>query len=221
MEKEDRTRSAGGILRRRHIGEDAARAASVERERVNVEVAQMIYDRRTAAGLTQKQLADLVGTQQSVISRLEDSDYDGHSLGMLQRVADAMEQRIRVQMTPANPEAEVIRFAFREIIRALRKRKGLTVAELADQLDTDREELAALERQEGYQPGPLLLHKLSRFYGIPQRKLAELAGVVSGVEPALREQASRFAAQSESFAKLTPEERRTLDEFVKFLKTDA
>jgi transcriptional regulator with XRE-family HTH domain len=213
--------SAGSILRRRFVGDDRARGASIDRERVNAEVAQMIYDRRIAAKLTQKELADLVGTQQSVISRLEDADYEGHSLGMLQRVATALEQRVRVQMTPADPEAEVIRFAFREIIRALRKRKGLTVVELANQLDADREELAALERQEGYQPGPLLLHKLSRFYGIPQRKLAELAGVVSGVEPTLREQASRFAAQSESFAKLTAEERRTLDEFVKFLKTDS
>ncbi len=220
MEKEDRTPSAGGILRRRYLGEDATRKASVERERANVEVAQMIYDRRTAAGLTQKQLADLVGTQQSVISRLEDADYDGHSLGMLQRVAEALEQRIRVQMTPADPEVGVIRFAFREIMRALRKRKGLTVDELAEHLDADREEVASLELQEGYQPSPLLLHKLSRFYGIPQRKLAELAGVVSAVEPALREQASRFAAQSESFAKLTAEERRTVDEFVKFLKND-
>ena len=210
--------SAGGVLRRRYIKDDQGRAGAVERERVNAEVAQMIYDRRTTAGLTQKQLADLVGTQQSAISRLEDADYEGHSLGMLQRVADALEQRIRVQMTPADPEAEVIRFAFREIMRALRRRQGLTVDELAEKLDADREELAMIERQEGYQPSPLLLYKLSHFYGIPQRKLTELAGIVPPVEPALREQASRFAAQSESFAKLTSEERRTLDEFVKFLK---
>lgn len=92
--------SAGGILRRRYVGGDAERAASVERERVNAEVAQMIYDRRTAAGLTQKQLAERVGTRQSVISRLEDADYGGHSLSMLQRVAEALGQRIQVQMVP-------------------------------------------------------------------------------------------------------------------------
>lgn len=219
MENEN-PRIAGGVLRRRYIKDDQGRVAAVERERVNAEVAQMIYDRRTAAGLTQKQLAEFVGTQQSVISRLEDADYEGHSLGMLQRVADALEQRIRVQMTPADPGTEVIRFAFREIMRALRRRKGLTVDDLAEKLDADREELAMIERQEGYQPSPLLLYKLSGFYSIPQRKLTELAGIVPAVEPALREQASRFAAQSESFAKLTSEERRTLDEFVKFLRAD-
>lgn len=213
-------KSASGMLRRRYIKDDQGRAGAVERERVNAEVAQMIYDRRTSAGLTQKQLADLLGTKQSVISRLEDADYEGHSLGMLQRVAEALEQRLRVQMTPADPEVEVIRFAFREIMRALRRRKGLTVDELAVKLDADREELALMERQEGYQPSPFLLYKLSKFYDIPQRKLTELAGIVPEVEPTLRQQASRFAAQSDSFAKLTNEERRTLDEFVKFLKAD-
>ncbi len=95
---EEQDQGAGRILRRRYVGDDAARAASVERERVNAEVAQMIYDRRTAAGLTQRQLAERVGTRQSVISRLEDADYDGHSLSMLQRIADALGQRIEVRM---------------------------------------------------------------------------------------------------------------------------
>jgi transcriptional regulator with XRE-family HTH domain len=217
MEKEGR--SAGGILRRRYVGGDAARAASVERERANGDIAQMIHDRRTAAGLTQRQLAELIGTRQSVISRLEDADYDGHSLSMLQRVAEALKQKVEVRMTPSDPEAGVVRLAFREIMRGLRKRKGLTLKELADRIDADREELAAMERQEGYQPPPLLLDKLARFYDLPQRKLAELAGAVSCVEPALQEQASRFAAQLESFATLTAAERRTVDEFVSFLKT--
>ncbi len=220
MKIEPQTQGAGRILRRRYVGDDRARAAAVDQERANAEVAQMIYDRRTAAGLTQKELADLIGTRQSVISRLEDADYDGHSLAMLKRIAEALDQRVRVQMLPADPEAEVIRFAFREVMRALRKRKGLTVDELAARLDADREEIVAIERQEGYQPSPLLLYKLSRFYDVPQHKLAEMAGVVSEVEPALREQASRFAAQSESFARLTTEEKRTLDEFVKFLKAE-
>lgn len=97
---EEKIPGAGGILRRRYVGEDAARAGSVDQERVNAEVAQMIYDRRTAAGLTQKQLAERVGTRQSVISRLEDADYGGHSLSMLQRVAEALGQRIQVRMIP-------------------------------------------------------------------------------------------------------------------------
>jgi ribosome-binding protein aMBF1 (putative translation factor) len=91
---------AVGILHRRYVEGDVRRAAEVERERTNAEVAQLIYDRRVAAGLTQKQLAKLVGTTQSVISRLEDADYDGHSLTMLQRIASALGQRITIDMAP-------------------------------------------------------------------------------------------------------------------------
>ncbi len=52
------------------------------------------------AGLTQAKLAELVGTTQSVISRLEDADYEGHSLSMLQRVAEALHRRIDIRFVP-------------------------------------------------------------------------------------------------------------------------
>ncbi len=220
MHEDPRNVSGGSILRRRYIGDDPERRASLEAERVNAQVAQMIYDRRVAAGLSQKQLADLIGSKQSVISRLEDAEYEGHSLSMLQRIAEALDQRIAIQMTARDEEPDVIRFVFREVVRSLRKKKNLSVDELAHELGIDREEIVAMERQDHYQPKPLILYKLSQFYGIPQRQLAALAGAVSDVPPTLREQASRFAAQSESFAKLSPEERRTLDEFVKFLKSE-
>jgi len=97
---------AVGILRRRYVEGDVRRAAEVERERTNAEVAQLIYDRRVAAGLSQRQLAKLVGTTQSVISRLEDADYEGHSLTMLQRIAGALGERITIGMAPADAAQE-------------------------------------------------------------------------------------------------------------------
>jgi ribosome-binding protein aMBF1 (putative translation factor) len=100
MAEEHSRTDAVEILRRRFIDGDATRTAEVERERTYAEVAQLIYDRRVAAGLTQKQLAKLVGTTQSVISRLEDADYEGHSLTMLQRIAGALGQRITIAMAP-------------------------------------------------------------------------------------------------------------------------
>ena len=63
-------------------------------------IAQMIYDARTVAQLTQSQLAEKVGTTQSVISQLEDADYEGHSLSMLRRVAAALDQRIEIRFVP-------------------------------------------------------------------------------------------------------------------------
>jgi ribosome-binding protein aMBF1 (putative translation factor) len=50
----------------------------IERETINTQVAQLIYDARTKAGLTQKQLAGLLGTSQPNIARWEDSGYERH-----------------------------------------------------------------------------------------------------------------------------------------------
>jgi transcriptional regulator with XRE-family HTH domain len=81
------------------MGTDPELQQLAEQERLNARVAQMIYDARMGAKLTQKQLAERVGTTQSVIARLEDSDYEGHSLTMLARVAQAMDLHLQVRLT--------------------------------------------------------------------------------------------------------------------------
>jgi len=93
------TSNAVEILRNRYVKGAPAREASIEAERVNAEIARLIYTMRTEAGLTQRQLAELVGTTQSVISRLEDSDYDGHSLSMLSRIAESLQKKLTIAMT--------------------------------------------------------------------------------------------------------------------------
>ena len=138
---------------------------------------------------------------------------------MLERIAHAIHRRVTVDMPAADPEAEIIHFAFRKLLANLRRKKGLTVHELAAKLELPTTEVLALETSATHRPKPLMLHKLSQFYDIPQRHLAELAGAIVQVPGGVREEASRFAAQSDSFAKLTREEQRTLDEFVSFLKS--
>ena len=96
--KSKKTSGTFDILHRRYIGENTERQVSLEVERVNAEVARTIYELRKKAGLTQKELAQMVGTTQSVISRLEDADYEGHSLSMLHRIAMALNRRLSVQM---------------------------------------------------------------------------------------------------------------------------
>jgi transcriptional regulator with XRE-family HTH domain len=220
MNNHRKTSNAVRILHRRYVGEDAQRKASLEQERVNAEVARTIYELREQAGLSQKELADRVDTTQSVISRLEDADYEGHSLSMLNRIARALNQQVQVVMRPKERDIETVRLAFREVIRGLRKEQGLSLEQLAQKIDAPTEELVELERDSTYRPTPLILHKLSRFFEIPQRKLALLAGAIKDIPLAFCQQASSFAAQSESFSKLTREERKLLDEFVKFLRAE-
>ncbi len=69
----------------------------VEKARTDLVVGQMIYNARQEAGLTQAELAELAGTTQSVISRLEDADYEGHSLPMLNRIAAALHKRVEIR----------------------------------------------------------------------------------------------------------------------------
>jgi len=63
-------------------------------------VARMIYEARAEAGQSQQALADFVDTKQQVIARLENADYDGHSLTMLQRIAEALGKKISLSFVP-------------------------------------------------------------------------------------------------------------------------
>jgi ribosome-binding protein aMBF1 (putative translation factor) len=81
-------------------GRSREMADLVEQEQDNLDIARKIYELRTKAGLSQVDLARKVGTTQSVISRLEDADYDGHSLDMLRRIACALEKRVEIRFLP-------------------------------------------------------------------------------------------------------------------------
>jgi ribosome-binding protein aMBF1 (putative translation factor) len=85
---------------RKSINRDPELQKMVRESSVNAQVSLIIYDVRKQAGLTQKQLADLIGTTQSVIARLEDADYEGHSLSMLARIAAALDRKIKIEMLP-------------------------------------------------------------------------------------------------------------------------
>jgi transcriptional regulator with XRE-family HTH domain len=64
------------------------------------DVALQIAALREEAGLSQKELAKILGTSQQQISRLESPGYEGHSLSMLRRVAEALHARVRVVFEP-------------------------------------------------------------------------------------------------------------------------
>ena len=82
-------------------GKSQEMAHLVEQEQANLDVAREIYELRIKAKLSQAELARKVGTTQSVISRLEDADYDGHSLAMLRRIASALEKRVEIRFVPS------------------------------------------------------------------------------------------------------------------------
>ena len=82
-------------------GKDRELACLLEQEQANLDIARRLYELRTKAKLSQAELAQKVGTTQSVISRLEDADYDGHSLDMLRRIAAALQKRVEIRFLPS------------------------------------------------------------------------------------------------------------------------
>ena len=93
--------SAARFLYDRYVGTDPALAEAYEQEALNAEIARKIHSLRTSAGLSQRELAQRVGTSASAICRLEDADYDGHSLSLLKRIAEALGKRVDVRFVPA------------------------------------------------------------------------------------------------------------------------
>lgn len=102
MSKTTKTRDAVSILNK-HFGDDADRRAELDQIKQDMAVGAMIYQARKTAGLTQTELAQRVGTTQSVISDLEDAEYTNHSLRMLHRVAAAL--GLAVQVRFVEPQA--------------------------------------------------------------------------------------------------------------------
>lgn len=99
--KKEKTSDAIEILHRRYVRGDAAKVAELERIRADNAVARKIYELRAQAGLSQRELAKMVGTSASAICRLEDADYAGHSLAMLNRIAEALNRRVEIRFVPA------------------------------------------------------------------------------------------------------------------------
>ena len=99
------TSDAVEILRRRVYEGKPVRLKNLEEARANEEVARKIHELRAAAALTQTQLARLIGATASVICRLEDTDYEGHSLAMVRRIAGAVNQRVEIRFTPTRRSA--------------------------------------------------------------------------------------------------------------------
>jgi transcriptional regulator with XRE-family HTH domain len=72
------------------------------------DVALQLAALREEAGLSQKDLARKLKTSQQQISRLESPSYEGHSLSMLRRVAEALGATVHVTISPRTQTQSMI-----------------------------------------------------------------------------------------------------------------
>jgi len=100
--RKKKTSDAVAILHRRFVDGQPEMQQLLEEARSEAAIGRKIYALREAHGLSQRELAEIVGTTASSICRLENADYEGHSLPMLRKIAAALGQRVEVRFIPAD-----------------------------------------------------------------------------------------------------------------------
>jgi transcriptional regulator with XRE-family HTH domain len=70
------------------------------------DIALQLVALRRERGLTQEQVAELLGTKQQAIARLENPAYTGHSLSMIRRYVEALGATLDVTIVPSERLAE-------------------------------------------------------------------------------------------------------------------
>ena len=98
MTKKKTTTDAVEILHRRFVENDPEMQEALNEVRADHRIAKAIMDLRGKLGLSQKKFADLVGTTGAVISRLEDADFEGNAMNMLEHIAAAVKHKLALDI---------------------------------------------------------------------------------------------------------------------------
>lgn len=129
----------------------------------------------------------------------------------------------RIGEPAAEPKIRLLdtRIAFGQFVVLWRRNKGWNAEKLAAEAGVGLEEILEIEHISDCEPEADAVFKLANVFGVPSRRLFALAGLVEGRAPRIREEASRFAARSESISALSDVEREALEAFVNTLTTEA
>ena len=115
-------------------------------------------------------------------------------------------------------KAVQLRVALGVLVRQLRLRDQLSIAELAQRAQVSEDELRRVEHDPHYTARPRLIFQLSRYFNVSLSKLSQIAGATHAVNRSLYNKAVRYAARSDDMSALTDEELRDLDAFVAVLR---
>lgn len=114
--------------------------------------------------------------------------------------------------------ASALAVAFGMLVRLARRSKRLSVAQLAQQLSVDVEEVQKIEHDPSYQARPRTISSIAKFFELPLKEVMTLAGAAVSSDDAFRTKAMKFAAHSDDVSTLTEEEQELLRSFVRYLR---
>jgi transcriptional regulator with XRE-family HTH domain len=128
----------------------------------------------------------------------------------------------RVLNTPAtatsdNPEEHE---GLRLLLQLLRRRANLSEEQLAEDARIEVAEIRRIEYDTTYTPLPRTIYQLEQYFRLPKRSLAKLAGMTRRPSMQFNEQVLRFAASAKAIGKLTADENKVLNTFVRFLASN-
>jgi len=110
-----------------------------------------------------------------------------------------------------------LRIALGVLVRQLRSKEGLSIAELAERAHLSEDELRRVEHDPHYTARPRLIYQLSQYFKVSLSTLSQMSGATHAVDRKLYNAAVKYAARSDDVSTLTKEERETLDVFVGML----
>ena len=114
-------------------------------------------------------------------------------------------------------EEESPNVAFGRFVNLMRRRRGISLEQLADDADVDMGDLVDIERDPHHRPELRTTYQLANYFKVSQAGLLQVAGLAAPKDARLFNEGVRFAARSESTAALTPEEGAALEAFVAVL----
>ena len=107
--------------------------------------------------------------------------------------------------------------AFGRFVNLMRRQRGMSLERLADIADVDMADLVEIESNPYHRPELRTAYQLANYFKIPRAGLMQVAGLAAPKDARVFSEGVRFAARSESTAKLTPEEGAALEAFVAVL----
>ncbi len=179
------------------------------------------------AGLVAKNRAMFVAFQESILEASEDElreafRDEGRNLDEEAACAQGVIERAFQQAGIALPKAAMVNQQhFGDLLSVLRRKKKLTVAELAVQAGVPLEDVQQSESDKTFMPSLRTLARLEDFFNLKERTLSILAGAIRVQNDAVdfheRVEQFRWAAFSRGMGKLSREEKKQLNEIIRFL----
>lgn len=135
------------------------------------------------------------------------------SADVLNALAEHQEPKDKKTVRPASRSEAALGL----LVHMTRRRDRLSIVQFAERVRVSAEEVTAIEKDPSYSPRPRTIHNLAEYVKVPAKSLLNLLPDAPAVDHSLDDAVHKFAASSDDLSGLSRAERRSLNDFVKFL----